>query len=420
MTTPQLHTFREVLAIPGVRRLWLGQLVSIAGDFLAIFAVLSIASFRLHGTPAQITGVTISYMLPLALLSPVAGVFADRWSPSRTMIASDLARAALVLLLLFSRNLIEIYAILFILSTVSTFFIPAQTVVLRSLVPRTGLLSVNAMMQQAMLAIRIISPALAGALVARFGPGACFALDTLSFLFSALMLSRILLPPRAPAPARTGISVLADLSAGVRFILTHPTISFVMLAMASATFAISCFSPLIAIFVRDILHADVRIFGAISAMIGLGMIAGTQAVRKIAARPPRSPRHSVIFSLAVISSGITLIAAACTPLATALGALVMGAGVGLLMVPAQTLIQSETPLPMVGRVSSRVLSLVSLAQILGLILSGVLAAAIGLRPLFYSSAALLASLALAAYLKLSLEKIGVHRPNCGTAFSFHF
>jgi DHA3 family macrolide efflux protein-like MFS transporter len=408
-TKPQLHTFREVLAIPGIRRLWIGQLVSITGDFLAIFAVLSIASFRMHGTPAQITGVTISYMLPLAILSPLAGVFADRWNPRHTMIVSDLTRAVLVLLLVFAKHLVEIYAVLFIMSTVSTFFIPAQSVIIRTLVPREGLLSVNAMMQQAMLVLRILSPALAGALVAKFGPGSCFSLDTLSFFFSALMLRGVALPQlavRAPNASRTaGRPILADLLAGIRFILTHPSISFVMIAMASATFAISCFSPLIAVFVRDILQADVRVFGAVSAMIGLGMIAGTQTVRRFVMRSKRSPRHVVLFSLAVISSGTILIGAAGSPLTTAIGAFVMGVGVGLLMVPAQTLIQSETPLPMIGRVSSGVMSLISVAQILGLILSGVLAAAIGLRPLFFSSAALLAGLALAGYWKLSVEKI---------------
>jgi len=85
----------------------------------------------------------------------------------------------------------------------------------------------------------------------------------------------------------------------------------------------------------------------------------------------------------------------------------MGFGVGLLMVPAQTLIQSETPLSMVGRVSSGVMSLISLAQVGGLLLSGLLAAAIGLRPLFCASAALLLSLSALGYCKLknSLDRL---------------
>lgn len=391
----QLHTFRQALAIEGVPRLWTGQLISLAGDFLAMFAVLGLASFRMHATPAQITGITVSYMLPLATLGPVAGVFVDRWNPRHTMIASDLIRAALATLLMMATRPAGICAVLFAISAVSTFFIPAQSRLIRTLVPREALLSVNAILQQAMLAIRLASPAIAGALVARFGPMPCFYLDAFSFIFSALMISGVRTP--AGVAGSSARSIRADLSAGVRFILTHSAVSFALIAMASATFAISCFAPLIAIFVRDILHADVRTFGVISAMIGLGMIAGTQSVRPLVLRRP--PRHVVVFSLAVMAAGIVLMGASRLALATAAGALVMGCGVGLLMVPAQTLIQSETPIPLAGRVSSGVMSLISVAQILGLTLSSVFSGVIGVRKMFFSSALLLGGLALAGLRK---------------------
>jgi MFS family permease len=184
-----------------------------------------------------------------------------------------------------------------------------------------------------------------------------------------------------------------------------------MIAMTAATFAVSCFTPLLVIFVRDILQANVRVFGAISMAIGLGMIAGTRGVRWFSRAPIaalRSPRHMMIGSLAVIAAGILVMGASASAIATALGAFLMGAGVGLLMVPAQTLIQSETPRAMVGRATSAVMSLISVAQILGLVLSGVSAAAIGLRPLFFASAAILAAVAAAGYGRLQREK------NCPT------
>jgi MFS family permease len=391
-------TTRQLLAIPGVRRLWTAQLISIAGDFLAIFAVLSMVSFHLHGTPAQITGVTVSYMLPLAVLGPVAGVFADRWNPRRTMITSDLIRAGLVVLLLAARTLPEIYAILFAISAVSVFFIPAQSILVRTLVPKDSLLSVNAMLQQAMLLLRILSPALAGALVAKFGPNSCFALDALSFLASAALLCDGPATVR-PIAQRTTKNVLNDLSAGIRFILSHSAIAFILLAMAAATFAISCATPLLALLVRDILHADVRFYGFVSAMLGLGMVAGTQSVRRLARFA--SAQQLVLCGLATISTGILLVAVTRMSSITVLGAFAIGAGAGFLTVPAQTLIQSETPLPMVGRVSSGVLSLVSLAQILGLILSGFAAAAFGLRPVFLASAVMLAGLTAIGHCKMS-------------------
>ena len=139
-------SFGEVLALRPVRYLWIARLVSIFGDFLALFAVLSDVSFRLKATPAQVTLISVAFLMPFALLGPVAGVFVDRWDAKRTMIWSDLIRAALALGLLFASGLNQIYAILFALSAVSTFFLPAQTIMIRSVTPREGLMAANALM----------------------------------------------------------------------------------------------------------------------------------------------------------------------------------------------------------------------------------------------------------------------------------
>src|SRR4029077_1739402 len=110
------------------------------GDFLAIFAVFSVVTFQLHGTPVQVSMILVSYLLPLAVLSPLAGVFVDKWNVKWTMISSDAVRGLLVLSLLFvQHNLTAIYGIFFLLSTVSTLFIPAQSVAVRALTPAAGL-----------------------------------------------------------------------------------------------------------------------------------------------------------------------------------------------------------------------------------------------------------------------------------------
>src|SRR5580692_7268487 len=114
-------TIREVLADKQFFRLWIGQLVSIFGDFVAIFAVQVAITFRMHGTPEDVTGVMVAYMVPLAIVGPFAGVFVDRWNPRVTMIASDVTRGVLIILLAFTTHLWQIYAILFAISTVSSF-----------------------------------------------------------------------------------------------------------------------------------------------------------------------------------------------------------------------------------------------------------------------------------------------------------
>src|SRR5215831_9868262 len=188
--TKQL-SFGEVLALRPVRLLWIAQVVSIFGDFLALFSVLGDASFRLKATPAQVTMISVTFLIPFALLGPVAGVFVDRWDAKRTMIASDLIRAALALGLAFASGLNQIYAILFALSAVSTFFVPAQTIMIRSITPREGLMAANALMQQAFQVVRIISPAIAGAMVRWIGAKPGYYFDAVSFIFSASMIAAI-------------------------------------------------------------------------------------------------------------------------------------------------------------------------------------------------------------------------------------
>ena len=146
-TAPGPMTFRDVLRVTVMRRVWYAQLVSLLGDFLAIFAVISVVTYRMHGTPSQVTGVQIAYMAPLALLGPLSGVFVDRWPLKPTLIASDVIRAGLVLLLFVTTTMWQIYLVLAALSCVSSFFGPAQSVTIRSHVPPHGLISANALMK---------------------------------------------------------------------------------------------------------------------------------------------------------------------------------------------------------------------------------------------------------------------------------
>ena len=170
-------------------------------------------------------------MLPLALLGPLSGVFVDRWPLKPTLIASDLLRAGLVLLLFVTTSMWQIYVVLCALSCVSSFFAPAQSVTIRSHVPAHGLMSANALMQMAMMGTRVVGPAAAGALVAAFGPNICYAIDFVSFLVSAALISSVAIV-RAISPARAACrpsestnskvqAIFHEMGEGMRFIVHH-------------------------------------------------------------------------------------------------------------------------------------------------------------------------------------------------------
>ena len=144
-------------------------------------------------------------------------------------------------------------------------------------------------MQIAMTGVRIVGPATAGALVAAFGPIVCYVFDSFSFVVSASLIGSVaIMRTHAPAASTTPATnnrvaaVWHDLTAGLRFIIHHKALSFVVLAMAAGLFTIGCFGPLIAIFVREFLHASAGVFGIVSAMVGVGLLVGSQAIRSLA------------------------------------------------------------------------------------------------------------------------------------------
>src|SRR6476661_7247710 len=111
-TTPTPYTLKTILKYKPFRTLWIAQFVSIFGDFLALFGVISLITFRWHGNVMQVTYVTIAYIVPLALLSPFAGVLVDRWQVKRVMITSDAVRAVLALMLVWTTNVWQVCAIM--------------------------------------------------------------------------------------------------------------------------------------------------------------------------------------------------------------------------------------------------------------------------------------------------------------------
>jgi MFS transporter, DHA3 family, macrolide efflux protein len=397
--SPKPYTLKTILRYQPFRTLWMAQFVSVFGDFLALFGVISLITFRWHGTPVQVTTVTIAYILPLAVISPVAGVFVDHWNVKRLMIASDLIRAVLILMLVFVHDVTQIAAIFIALSTVSSFFAPAQSVAVRTIVPAEGLLAANAMMMQAFYVVRLASPVAAGALVAWLTEKSCFYLDVASFAFSAAMISRlaILRPARAQSE-KTVKSLTQDFLAGNKFIFTHAGLAFVFVAMAVAMFLLSSFSPLISIYIRDSLHAGTIMFGTISTMVGVGMILGTPLVTRFARG--HSKTNVVLSGLFSLGVGAALLGAFRNSPMAALSTFIMGLAIACVWIPAQTMSQQETPPAMVGRVSSTFMSLIAVSQVFGLLLSGYLAQKLGIRLVFMACAGMLGLISAVGFLTM--------------------
>jgi MFS family permease len=375
------------------------------GDFLAIFAIIALITFNLHGTATQVSLVLVAFLAPFAVVSPIAGVFVDRWPVKRTMVSSDLIRGVLVLALVFVHDLYAIYAILFVMSVVSTFFAPAQSVAVRALAPVAGLMAVNGLMSQAQQGSQIIAPSVAGGLVQLAGANACFIFDSFSFFFSAALVMTIAIerkPASAPSGGGAG-AVFASMREGFRFIFTHSTISFVIIAMTSGMFAMRCFGVLLSVYVRDVLASTSAAFGVLNTLIGVGMIVGTQLLTRFARHIPK--QNLVVYGLGGMGVAVFVTAVFNKMTSTAAGMLGLGFCAAAIFVTATTLLQQETPHDLLGRVMSCVMSLLCGAQVVAMFVAGPVAEKAGIRSLYFASAAMLLAIGVIGHYKLPKQQL---------------
>ena len=412
IAAPTPLTMGEVLRIPLMRRLWYAQIVSVFGDFLALFAVIIVMTFNLHANAQQITGVQIAYMLPIAVLGVLSGVFVDRWPVKTTLVSSDLIRAALCLGLFFVHSVWGFYLVLAAISIVSSFFSPAQGVALRSAVPHHGLGSSQALMQQVMMGMRIVGGPIATGLVSALGPRFCYGVDSISFVASATLIATLAISIPTAAPGAHAASAIEeelsglrrigrDMKQGISFIVHHAAVFFVIMSLAAGMFVIGCFGPLIAVYVRDNLHGTKGTFGLTSPMIPLGMVLGMNLIVKLS--KSKKAATLVYYGLGGIGVGTLLLALFPHLYATNPGLFIIGFSAAAIIVPAQTLIAQETPPAMMGRVGSTVMSAIFSAQILGLILSGVLTEHISVRGVFGLCTAMLVILTIVGKLWMEPE-----------------
>ncbi len=181
------------------RALFAGKVISNLGDWLDILALLTLILYRWNLGPLAWGAYLTALTLPYAVVGPVAGVWVDRLPRRTVMIVCDLARAVIVLGLVWAPNLAAVLVLVTLKSTFSTFFNPAEQATIRSTVPHGDLIAANSLNKLSDNGARLLGPGLGGLILAVAGLRGAFVADSISFLLSALILTR--LPRIVPAPA---------------------------------------------------------------------------------------------------------------------------------------------------------------------------------------------------------------------------
>lgn len=203
------------------RLLWLGQVVSQLGDWFSSVALYALL-YELTGSATAVAGMMVVQMLPVALVSPSAGVVVDRFDRRRIMIAADVLRgiAILGLLLVRTPSMVWLAYIVTGVSVAATgFFEPARSAAVPAIVPREHLVTANAISTGTWSAMLALGASLGGAIAAIFGRDTAFLLNSASFFASALFLWRMRVPARDPATR--GSSGWHGLVEGLAYMRAH-------------------------------------------------------------------------------------------------------------------------------------------------------------------------------------------------------
>jgi MFS family permease len=369
---------------------WLGQTISAFGDklnqiALSLFVIERTGSVLLSGL------VFVAAMLP-NLLAPVAGTLVDRWDQKRVMIAADIVRAALVIVMPFALadNIAWAYPIVFLITAASLFFRPARAAVLPRIVREDDLLSANGAMWTGETLMEVAGYPLAAALIIAVGFELAFFLDGMTYVVSALLIAGIAIPPVVRAvgpPAQNAFRAFADeLAEGWRFLRSSPPLFQNTLVSVLAQLSVGATIALTAFYVTELLgpdatdNAEKAVLGGIEGAIGLGNLIGGFVVGLIGVRI----RKGRMVVLGFILMGLGTIAWGLAPDPTvAIGAaLAVGVFNLVWLVPSQTLFGELVPSELMGRVISIRGAMVFGTMTLSMGVSSILAASVSVGGVF--------------------------------------
>lgn len=222
------------------RRLWIGTLISLLGDWFNTIALYVLVT-ELTGSPLALGAVFITKMLPWALAAPLAGVIVDRYNRRRLMIGTDLLRAAIVLGFLLVDQPAEVpwlYALLTAQVLAGAVFNPAKSAAIPNITTPRELLTANALMSATWSTMLAVGAALGGLAVEALGTEAVFWIDSGTYLVSVVFILGTTIPQdTAPAEASLWHSAVREIIDGWRHLRIHPRIG--RFAFAKATWAVS-------------------------------------------------------------------------------------------------------------------------------------------------------------------------------------
>jgi MFS family permease len=330
--------------------------------------------FKLTGSALALGATLAIFTAPQLFFGLAIGAWTDRTDRKRLMIVVDLGSAVTIASVAAAAaagllSLWWIYAVVFVSSTLSIFFVAAEFGAIPSLVDSGELVSANGRIQASFAAASVLGPLAAGALLVFVPVEAVLLLDAASFVISAAMLSLIARPFNAPLTKRA-TSIRHDIVEGLRYVLSHPVLRNISLMMALINMVGATVFAEIVLFAKQALRAEDSEVGLLFAAGGAGVV-----VLSLAAGPLRKRWSfgNVALGALMLSGLLTVALAYTTSLWVAVIVWGLASGFGVLFnINTGSLRQAIVPNQMLGRVISIAMVLAWSANPIGALAGGLL------------------------------------------------
>lgn len=268
--------------------------VSTLGDVIFdLTVVLWISTDLARGqswAPMAVSGVLMATALPVLLVGPVAGVFADRTDRHRLLLVSNAVQAAAIgsLLLIpalgdrlsIAAQLGWILAAILVSNAAGQFFRQAWLAMIAKTIPDLSRTRAFSALGSAMSIMHIIGPPLAAPLLFVTGVGWALTINAASFLASSLLLSRVRWDS-APEPAAAAQGFVESLWEGAKAIAANRVLLAITVAITVVTFGTGAITVMDVFFVTDVLHQRASLLGILAMSMALGSLVGMAIVPRI-------------------------------------------------------------------------------------------------------------------------------------------
>ena len=359
------------------RNLWFGQIISLLGDWFNLIASASLIG-SLTQSGVAVGGLFVVRMLAPFLVSPVAGVFADRYNRKILLILSDLLRAMVVCGFLFVREPGQVwllYALTAIQLGISGFFFPTRSAILPDIVSQQELGAANALGSATWSIMLSLGAALGGIVAGKWGIYPSFVIDSLTFLISAAFISRVTysMPDLGRQPSGSVVDALKEYAEGIRYLLDHKEILAIASLKSANSLATGAFQV-----VQVVLAEQVYVIGEggstglglLYAIVGAGTGFGPIWARKFTGDHNQKMRVAIAISYFIATTGLLMVAPLPGFVLVLVGTFLRGLGGGVNWVFSTQLLLQLVPGRVRGRVFATEYALMTLASAIAAYLGG--------------------------------------------------